>query len=510
MAVDSDRALNPLNDAVAIDKKGGALDANAFLAVICLLLQTVKFLAERAIFVCKQSEIELMLFDKFLMGGFTVRADADHRYVIFSKAVHVVAKGTSLHSASRSVIFRVKIKDSGGPDKILGDKGIAFLILCLKLRQGVSHIDAVFHELPRFHNFNDFSPILEYYFFSKLLGGVMTSVDVTSTFLDLPRRLRRNRKSPAIRSMLQETHLHPHHLVAPLFIVDGENQRQSISSMPGVFRLSLDQMLKEASELCSLGIRAVDLFAYVPQEKKDRWGSEALHPDNLLARAIRTLKQEIPELCVMVDIALDPYTDHGHDGIVSDKGEILNDASVEALGKMSLLAAEAGADVVAPSDMMDGRIAYIRELLDETGFTSVSILSYAVKFVSAFYGPFRDALQSAPRFGDKKTYQVNPANSREALLECLLDEEEGADMLLIKPALPYLDIIAKARQQTHLPVGAYHVSGEYAMIMAASQNGWINGPQAMLESLISIKRAGADFILTYAARMAAEHYRKFS
>ena len=308
--------------------------------------------------------------------------------------------------------------------------------------------------------------------------------------------------------MLQENRLHPSQLVAPLFIVDGENQRQPISSMPGVERLSIDHLLREVTALYQLGIRAVDLFAYVPQEKKDRWGTEALRPGNLLVQAIQAVKSEIPEMCLMVDIALDPYTDHGHDGIVSDNGEILNDASVEALGKMSLLAAEAGADVIAPSDMMDGRVAYIREILDDAGFTNVSILSYAVKFVSAFYGPFRDALQSAPRFGDKKTYQVNPANCREALLECLLDEEEGADMLLIKPALPYLDVIAKARQQTHLPIGAYHVSGEYAMIMAAAQNGWIKGPQAMMESLISIKRAGADFIFTYAAKMAAEHLRR--
>lgn len=338
----------------------------------------------------------------------------------------------------------------------------------------------------------------------------MTTFEVSHTFLDLPRRLRRNRKSQAVRSLLEETHLRPQHLVAPLFVVDGHNQRQPVSSMPGVYRLSIDQMLKEATELYNLGIRAVDLFAYVPQEKKDRFGSEALRPDNLISTAIRTLKQEIPELCLMIDVALDPYTDHGHDGILSTQGEILNDASVEALGKMSLLAAEAGADVIAPSDMMDGRVAYIRELLDDAGFINVSILSYAVKFVSAFYGPFRDALQSAPRTGDKKTYQVNPANCREALLECLLDEEEGADMLLIKPALPYLDVIAKARQQTHIPIGAYHVSGEYAMVMAAAQNGWINGPQAMLESLISIKRSGADFIFTYASKMFAEQYRKIS
>lgn len=322
--------------------------------------------------------------------------------------------------------------------------------------------------------------------------------------LFLTKRPRRNRKSAAIRDMLQETRLHPSHLVAPLFVVDGTNQRQLIPSMPGIYRLSIDLILREVAALYELGIRAIDLFAFVPAELKDRWGSEALRPGNLLTEVIRAIKARIPEMCIMVDIALDPYTDHGHDGIVSDQGEILNDASVEALGKMSLLAADAGADVVAPSDMMDGRIAYIREILDDAGFTQVSILSYAVKFVSAFYGPFRDALQSAPRFGDKKTYQVNPGNRREALLECLLDDDEGADMLLIKPALPYLDVIAEARQQTHLPLGAYHVSGEYAMIMAAAQNGWIDGERAMMEALLSIKRAGADFILTYAAKMIAE------
>lgn len=335
----------------------------------------------------------------------------------------------------------------------------------------------------------------------------MTSADVASTQLCLTQRPRRNRKSAAIRDMLQENRLHPSQLIAPLFIVEGQHQRQPIASLPGVERLSIDLLLREVTALYQLGIRAIDLFAYVPQERKDRWGSEALRPGNLLTQAIQVVKREIPEMCLMVDIALDPYTDHGHDGVVSDSGEILNDASVEALGKMSLLAAEAGADVIAPSDMMDGRVAYIREILDDAGFNQVSIMSYAVKFVSAFYGPFRDALQSAPRFGDKKTYQVNIANSREALLECLLDEEEGADMLLIKPALPYLDVIAKARQQTQLPIGAYHVSGEYAMVMAAAQNGWIKGPQAMMESLMCIKRAGADFILTYAAKMAAEQIR---
>ncbi len=318
--------------------------------------------------------------------------------------------------------------------------------------------------------------------------------------LDILKRLRRNRKSAALRSILQETRLHPSHLIAPLFVVEGYKQKQAISSMPEVYRFSMDLLVEEVLYLYKLGIRAVDLFAYVPSEKKDTYGTEARKQGNLIGQALKTLKKEIPEMCLMADIALDPYTDHGHDGIVGDNGEILNDPSVIALGEMALLAAEAGADIVAPSDMMDGRVAYIRKLLDQSGFPYVGILSYAVKFTSAFYGPFRDALQSAPRFGDKSTYQVNPANSREALLECLWDDYEGADMLLVKPALPYLDIILKAREQSLLPIGAYQVSGEYAMIMAAGQNGWIDANNAMMESLISIKRAGADFIFTYAAK----------
>ncbi len=328
--------------------------------------------------------------------------------------------------------------------------------------------------------------------------------------IDLTRRPRRNRKSSAIRELLQETRLHPSQFVAPIFVVEGSNQKQPIASMPDIYRISLDQLLKETEELYALGIRAIDLFAYVPSEKKDRWGSEALNPDNLISQSVRLLKKHLPEMCVMVDIALDPYTSHGHDGIVSDEGAILNDASLEALSKMALITAEAGADVIAPSDMMDGRVAYLRHTLDHAGFSSVSILSYAVKFVTAFYGPFRNALNSAPKFGDKKTYQVNPANTREALLECCLDDIEGADMLLIKPALPYLDIIAKARDLTHIPIGAYQVSGEYAMIKAAAQNGWIDGLQAMEECLLSIKRAGADFVFTYAAKEIAAQLKNRS
>jgi porphobilinogen synthase len=276
--------------------------------------------------------------------------------------------------------------------------------------------------------------------------------------------------------------------------------------MPGIYRYSLELLLKEVEALQKLGIRAVDLFCYVPTEKKDAQGTEAVKQGNYLQQAIRLLKQEFPELCVMADIALDPFTTHGHDGVVNAYGIVDNEATLPILAKMSLLAAEAGADIIAPSDMMDGRIAYIRHALDGAGFMSVGILSYAAKYASAFY-PFREALNSAPKFGDKKGYQMNPANVREALMECHLDEWEGADMLLIKPALPYLDVIAKVRQITTLPLGAYHVSGEYAMVMAAAQNGWLDSKKVFTECLMAIKRAGADFILTYAAKQVAENYK---
>lgn len=321
---------------------------------------------------------------------------------------------------------------------------------------------------------------------------------------ELIKRPRRNRKSPAIRSLIQETHLSPSQLVAPLFIVDGEKQKQAIPSLPHVYRFSIDQLIIEATELYQLGIRAVDLFPVISTDKKDAKGSEALRSNNLVVRTIKALKAELPEMCVMVDIALDPYTDHGHDGLINSEQQIVNDATVEILGQMSLLLAEAGADVIAPSDMMDGRVAHIRKVLDEQKFTDVSILAYAAKYASAFYGPFRDVLNSTLKFGDKKSYQMSPANRREALLELALDECEGADLLLIKPALAYLDVVAQARQATHLPLGAYHVSGEYAMVMAAAEKGWLDADRALAECLISIRRAGADFILTYAARQAAE------
>lgn len=328
-------------------------------------------------------------------------------------------------------------------------------------------------------------------------------MDSEEKSMQLIKRPRRNRKSPAVRDIVQETRLHPSNFVAPLFILEGRQQKQPIHSMPDVYRLTIDLMMEEVEELYRLGIRAVDLFPVIPSEKKDPFGSEAFRENNLLQRSIEAIRKEVPEMCIMVDIALDPYTDHGHDGLVNDKGEVINDKTVEVLGKMSLLAAQAGADVVAPSDMMDGRIGYIRKTLDQAGYSNVSILAYAAKYASAFYGPFRDALHSAPKFGDKQGYQMNPANCREAFIECALDELEGADMLLIKPAMPYLDVISKIRAQTNLPLGAYQVSGEYAMIMAAAHNNWIDGKKVMHECLLSIKRAGADFILTYAAKSIA-------
>lgn len=331
---------------------------------------------------------------------------------------------------------------------------------------------------------------------------------ITTEPFHLLKRPRRNRKSAAIRALVQENHLHASQLIAPLFVLEGEKRIEQIHSMPGVQRLSIDLLLKEVEELYRLGIRAVDLFPFIPAEKKDTEGSEAWQEGNLITQAIRALKKALPEMCVMVDVALDPYTTHGHDGVVDSSGKILNDPTLEALGRMSLLAAEAGADVIAPSDMMDGRVGYLRQALDQNGFQEINILSYAVKFASAFYGPFRDALQSAPKFGDKKTYQLNPANGREALLECLLDEAEGADMLMIKPALPYLDVIAQVKKTIPLPLGAYHVSGEYAVVMAAAERGWIDGERAMEECLMSIKRAGADFIFTYAAKNMAKKLAK--
>ncbi len=316
----------------------------------------------------------------------------------------------------------------------------------------------------------------------------------------LTRRPRRNRRTDAIRSLVQETRLSPANFVAPLFVVEGEEVKDSLPSLPGVFQFSVDQLIHEARDLYALGIRAVNLFPIVSQDKKSADGAEALKPGSIIEQAIDELKEDVPDLCVMVDIALDPYTDHGHDGVLSEDRDVDNDATLEILAEMALIAAEAGADMVAPSDMMDGRVAHIRQHLDAHGYSHVGIISYAAKFASSLYGPFRKALKSGVKEGHKKTYQLNPANLREALNECTLDELEGADMLLIKPALTSLDVIAKVREQTSLPLGAYHVSGEYAMVMAAEEKGWCCSQEVFLEQLTAIKRAGADFILTYAAK----------
>jgi porphobilinogen synthase len=316
-------------------------------------------------------------------------------------------------------------------------------------------------------------------------------------------RPRRNRKSPAIRALLQENRLHRDHLIAPLFVLEGKNLKEPIFSMPEIYRLSLDYILEEVKQLYELGIKTVALFPVIPKEKKDPYGKESLVKDNLLARALKEIKNGFPDITLIADIALDPYTNHGHDGILNKKGDVDNDQTVLTLEQLSLHAAAAGADIVAPSDMMDGRIGAIRKTLDSCSFQETSILSYSAKYASAFYGPFREALSSSPLSGDKKSYQMHPANSREALLEAHLDAQEGADMLMVKPALPYLDIISKIKESVHIPVGAYHVSGEYSMVMAAAERGWLNADQVFLESLTSIKRAGAQFIFTYAAKKIA-------
>lgn len=321
--------------------------------------------------------------------------------------------------------------------------------------------------------------------------------------LSLARRPRRNRSSEAIRRLVRETRISLDDLVMPLFAIEGKQQEEQIRSMPGITRKSLDLIAKQAKKLEKLGIPAVDLFCMVPQERKDRTGSEAVRAGNLLCQAIQTVKEAAPSLCVMADIALDPFTDTGHDGICDERGVVKNDETVEQLCQMSLLCARAGADFVAPSDMMDGRIGAIRTALDQEGFIETGILSYAAKYASAFYGPFREALQSAPRFGGKKGYQMDPANRREALLEAALDEAEGADILMVKPGLPYLDVIYALREATTLPIAAYHVSGEYAVIQAAAEKGWIDGERALLESLTALKRAGSDLIFTYAAEWFA-------
>jgi porphobilinogen synthase len=322
--------------------------------------------------------------------------------------------------------------------------------------------------------------------------------------LVLPERPRRNRRTEAIRRMVRETSLTPAHLVAPLFVVDGDRERQPIPSMPGYERLSIDLLLEKCRQLADLGIGGVALFPALPAYKKDKTASEATNPDGLFPRAVSAVKEQVPELTIFTDVALDPYSCDGHDGLVSETGEILNDETVEVLARMAVLHARAGADYVAPSDMMDGRVGAIREALDVEGFHNVGIMAYSAKYASAFYGPFRDALDSAPKFGDKKTYQMDPANVREALREVRLDLAEGADMVMVKPALAYLDVIRAIWEISDVPITAYQVSGEYAMVKAAAERGWIDGDRVMLEILLAIRRAGADVIFTYFAEEAAQ------
>lgn len=309
-------------------------------------------------------------------------------------------------------------------------------------------------------------------------------------------RPRRNRSTAAIRQLVEETTLRPQDFVMPFFIVEGEGRKEEIGSLPGVFRLSLDLILREAERLHRQGVPAIALFPAIASELKNDHGAEALNERGLIPRALEVIKQEIPSLCLITDVALDPFTSHGHDGVVDNEGNVLNDETVEILCRMAALLGAAGADIVAPSDMMDGRVGAIRNYLDRQELHNVAILSYAVKYASALYSPFRDAVGSSLKFGDKKTYQMNPANVREAVREAKLDVAEGADMVMVKPALFYLDVIAKIRQEVDIPVAAYHVSGEYAMVMAAEN--WLDTSKVFYESLLSIKRAGADFIFSYA------------
>ena len=319
----------------------------------------------------------------------------------------------------------------------------------------------------------------------------------------LQRRNRILRSTPAIRAMVAQTIVTPNDFIAPLFIDEGENVHTEIASMQGYYRNSIDNTVKEVKELWSLGIKCVLLFIKCRDELKDNTGKEAWNKNGLMQRSIKAIKNAVPEMYVMTDVALDPYSSYGHDGIV-EAGEIVNDPTVEALVKMSLSHAEAGADMVAPSDMMDGRIGAIREGFEKAGFTKMGIMAYSAKYASCFYGPFRDALDSAPGFGDKKTYQMDPANRTEAVKEALMDVDEGADIVMVKPGLPYLDILRDVKNAVNIPVSVYNISGEYAMIKAAAKMGWIDEDKAIIETLTSFKRAGADLIATYFAKDAAK------
>jgi porphobilinogen synthase len=326
--------------------------------------------------------------------------------------------------------------------------------------------------------------------------------------LDLPRRLRRNRKSEWVRALVRETVLTAADLIWPIFLIEGEGRREPIATMPGVERYTIDEAIHAVKAAAALGIPAIALFPNTPTDRRDPEGNEALNPENLICRATRAIKAAIPEIGVITDVALDPYTSHGHDGLLID-GRIANDETVAVLVRQALVQAQAGADVIAPSDMMDGRVRAIREALDVAGFNDVSIMAYAAKYASAFYGPFRDALGSSGTLkGDKKTYQMDPANAREALHEVELDLEEGADMLIVKPGLPYLDIVTRVKETFGAPTFAYQVSGEYAMILAAAERGMIDADRAILETLMAFKRAGADGIITYFAPRVAEMLRQ--
>jgi porphobilinogen synthase len=337
---------------------------------------------------------------------------------------------------------------------------------------------------------------------------VETKAPATAPQLELTTRMRRNRRAEWSRRLVRENVLTTDDLIWPLFIVDGARTRIPVDSMPGVERLSVDQAVREAARAAALEIPCIAVFPYTDPILRDESGSEGLNPDNLVCQAVRAIKKEVPDIGVLCDVALDPYTSHGHDGLLRD-GEIMNDATVEVLVKQALIEVEAGCDIIAPSDMMDGRVGAIRAALDAAGRTDVQIMSYAAKYASAFYGPFRDAVGSAKTLiGDKRTYQMDPANTDEALREVELDIAEGADMVMVKPGLPYLDVVRRVKETFGLPTFAYQVSGEYAMIRAAAQNGWIDGERAIFESLIAFKRAGADGVLTYFAPMVAEHLRK--
>ena len=325
----------------------------------------------------------------------------------------------------------------------------------------------------------------------------------TNQALHLTQRPRRLRRTATLRKMVRETILTVDDLIYPMFVMEGESTKIEIVSMPGCYRYSLDLLLEEIAAVSQLGINAIALFPVIPEEQKDDTATESYNPEGLVQETVKAIKNAVPEIIIITDVALDPFTTHGHDGLVDENGKILNDQTIEVLVKMALSQAEAGADFVAPSDMMDGRIGAIRQALDAEGYINVGILAYSAKYASAYYGPFRDALDSAPKFGDKKTYQMDAANAKEALKEIELDIAEGADMIMVKPALAYLDIICQVKAATNLPVAAYNVSGEYAMIKAATQHGWIDEKKVILETLTSMKRAGADLILTYFAKEVA-------